>query len=145
VIAASWNRACSRLRSVWDTQAPRGPSANLLADIVSLVLLGILSYGLLISSLGYCWDDWRVLWVGSSYSPTNILYDYAYRPGTAWLFDALNRYVGTNYALAHCLALAVRFASSLAFWRMARLVWPSCPAVAFASAMLFLVYPGFTQ
>jgi hypothetical protein len=21
--------------------------------------------------------------------PTNILYDYAYRPGTAWLFDAL--------------------------------------------------------
>jgi hypothetical protein len=75
----------------------------------------------------------------------NILDDYAYRPGTAWLFDALNRYVGTNYALAHCLALAVRFASSVAFWRMARLVWPSCPAVTFASATLFLVYPGFTQ
>jgi hypothetical protein len=70
MIVASWNRACSRLRSVWDTQSPRGPSANLLADIISLVLLGILSYGLLISSLGYYWDDWRVLWVGSSYSPT---------------------------------------------------------------------------
>jgi hypothetical protein len=145
MIVASWNRACSRLRSVWDTQSPGRPAANLLADIVSLVLLGILSYGLLISSLGYYWDDWRVLWVGSSHSPTNILDDYAYRPGTAWLFDALNRYVGTNYALAHCLAFAVRFASSLAFWRMARLVWPSYPAVAFASAMLFLVYPGFTQ
>jgi hypothetical protein len=145
MIVASWNRACSRLRSVWDTQSPRGPSANLLVDIVSLVLLGILSYGLLISSLGYYWDDWRVLWVGSSHSPTNMLYDYAYRPGTAWLFDALNRYVGTNYALAHCLALAVRFACSLAFWRIVRLLWPSFPAVAFASATLFLVYPGFTQ
>jgi hypothetical protein len=145
MIIASWNRACSCLRSVWDTQAPGRPTANLLADIVSLVLLGILSYGLLISSLGYYWDDWRVLWFGSSHSSVNILDDYAYRPGTAWLFDALNRYVGTNYALAHCLALAVRFASSLAFWRMARLVWPSCPGVTFASATLFLVYPGFTQ
>jgi len=117
----------------------------LLVEMTILVALAALSYGLFIPWLGYYWDDWRILWVGSSDSPTTILENYAYRPGTAWLFHALNRFVGTNYPLAHCLALAVRFISALALWRIVRLVWPSCPTVAFSAAALFLVYPGFTQ
>ena len=145
MIVDSTNRAYSRPSSGTNIEVPRTSSANIFADIVLLVLLGILSYGLLISSLGYYWDDWRILLVGSKDSSTNILENYAYRPGTAWLFNALYRYVGTNYSLGHWLALAMRVACSLAFWRVVRLVWPSYPALAFASAALFLVYPGFTQ
>lgn len=125
--------------------APRGGSTILLVELMILVALAALSYGLFIPWLGYYWDDWRILWIGSSHSTTTILEDYAYRPGTAWLFHALNRFVGTNYPLAHCLALAVRFLCALTLWRIVRLVWPSCPTVAFSAAVLFLVYPGFTQ
>ena len=120
-------------------------SSGLLADSTTLVALAALSYGLLIPWLGYYWDDWRILWCGSADSLSGILENYAYRPGSAWLFYALNRFVGTNYLLAHCMALAVRILSALVFWSIVRLVWPLCPTVAFSAAALFLLYPGFTQ
>src|SRR5207248_5133338 len=83
----------------------RSKSSGLLVEMMLLVTLAALSYGLLIPWLGYYWDDWRILWVGSGQLPTTILENYAYRPGTAWLFHALNRFVGTDYLLAHIIAL----------------------------------------
>lgn len=114
-------------------------------DATILIGLAILSYGVFLPGLGYYWDDWRVLWIGSGRLPTNLLENYAYRPGTAWLFQLLNRFVGMNHHLAHGLALASRFFGALTLWRIVRVVWPGCPTPAFAAGALFLVYPGFTQ
>ncbi len=114
-------------------------------DATILFGLAVLSYGVLLPGLGYYWDDWRILWIGSGRLPTNLLENYAYRPGSAWLFDFLNRFVGMDHHLAHGLALASRFFGALTLWRIVRVVWPGCPTPAFAAAALFLVYPGFTQ
>ncbi len=145
ISAFSGGRLAGKLRSRISAEGSEDRPSGLLVDVALLVTIGILSYGLLIPWLGYYWDDWRILWIGSGHLSTDLIENYGYRPGTAWLFYALQRFVGTHFHLAQCLALALRLANALAFWRIVRLAWPNSSTLAFASSALFLVYPGFTQ
>jgi hypothetical protein len=109
------------------------------------LLLCVLAYGLLIPWLGLYWDDWALTWFSHEYSPRFFI-DYApYRPASGWLYYFFFSALGESILAWQLAALVLRWLSALAFWWLLRQVWPRAGRWVEVAALLFLIYPGFSQ
>lgn len=112
--------------------------------ILSLFLC-ILAYGLLIPWLGLYWDDWALTWFSHEYS-ANYFIDYAaYRPVSGWLYTLFFSLLGENILAWQIFALVANWLSVLSFWWLLRLIWPRGGRAIEVAALLFALYPGFSQ
>ena len=113
---------------------------------VPLVLLieTVLAYGLLAYFQGFYFDDWQVLWLAKTDADFWAFYAYD-RPFSAWTYLLEFPFLGTNALAWHGFNLILRWGVSCLAWWVLRLVWPDRERETALIAILFAVYPAFTQ
>ena len=113
-----------------------------------LVLLGavVMAYGLWIPRLGLFGDDWPYIWYYHLLGPGGPG-DFAAmdRPLSGWFYAVSVVLLGKTALPYHLFLLALRWGSSVLFWRVLVRVWPERGAEAALAAVLMAVYPGFRQ
>lgn len=115
---------------------------------IPLLLFGIcvLSYGILIPTLGLYWDGWPYMWqyhvFGPSGFPEFVASD---RPHSAWIFMLLTWLFGTNLIWYHLTVFFFRWLSACLVWWSLNLIWEKKWFPNALAAIFFLVYPGFLQ
>ncbi len=115
-------------------------------DLILLFIVGVLAYGLLISWLGYYWDDWAFIWIARFLGPAGIARYFATDSSlygrVVQLFTSL---LGTSPITWQVFGLLWRLMCTFAIWELIRLVWPGRRNLALWTSLLFLVFPGFVM
>lgn len=115
---------------------------------VPLVLLAtsIASYGLLAHTLGYYWDGWPMAWIAETYgNPGLTSFFSTNRPIWGWLFQITTPLIGHNPLAWQIFGILTRWLAAVALWVTLRRLWPAGGSAIAWVAVLFVVYPGFTQ
>lgn len=113
--------------------------------LLLLLLLGA-GFGLLIPWLGYYWDDWPVLFMTRLQGAEGLLDFYQYdRPFSAWTYLVSAPLLDSHAWAWHVFTLLLRWLTALGLWWCLRGLWPERPHVASWTALLFAIYPAFTQ
>jgi len=113
---------------------------------LALLLAVALSYGLRLPSLGLYWDDWPYLWFYQLFGAQGMYATLGSdRPLLGVLYAATLGLLGSSPLAWQVFALLMRWLCALAFWAALRQAWPQQPLHTFGAALLFAVYPAFTQ
>lgn len=112
-----------------------------------LALLAIvLSFALQINKLGFYWDDWPMVWIGSVLGPDALRqYFSTNRPYIGEINLFLLRIIGDQPLPWHLLMLVIQWVNGLLLWYLLRLLLPGKSWLAVLISLLFLVYPGPVQ
>jgi hypothetical protein len=114
--------------------------------IGSLFLIGASVYGVFISSVGFYWDDWPVIWVYNALGSIGVIrYFTGNRPASGWIYANLAPFLGISPVGWQAANVLVRCASSAGLYLLFWALWPRRRDVAWLVAALVLLYPGFTQ
>jgi hypothetical protein len=113
---------------------------------LALLVLCILSFGLLIPRLGFYWDDWPMI-TTIRLQGLSAFWDFyrGERPFSAWTLYASAPFLGTNPLSWHLYTLGVRWLATVAMWWTLRGLWPQRSRQVAWMALLFAIYPVFTQ
>ena len=113
-----------------------------------LLFLGVLivGFGLMIPWLGYYWDDWPVIYL-ADVQGTGAYWDFYQfdRPFSAWTYILSVPVLGTTPWRWHIFTLLLRWLAVLGMWWTLRGLWPQRKRAVTWMAVLFAVYPVFTQ
>jgi hypothetical protein len=113
---------------------------------IALLVLCLLSYGVLISSLGFYWDDWPSIWSLHFFGSTSFHAGFSEdRPMLAWIYQLTTSIIGESPLKWQIFGILTRWLYVLAVWWVLRLVWPKQKLHTAAIAFLLLLYPGFRQ
>jgi hypothetical protein len=104
----------------------------------------VVAYGLLAYFQGFYFDDWQVLWLAETEADLWAFYAYD-RPFSAWTYLLAFPLFGTNPLAWHGFNLLLRWIVSCLAWWVLRLVWPDQERETALMAILFAVYPAFSQ
>jgi hypothetical protein len=116
------------------------------AVIIIFLLIGIISFGLLIPSMGFYWDDFPIAWIAETFGGEGLeRYFSTNRPYWGLLFQLTTPILGNEPWHWQIFGLAWRILSAISFWFFLRQLWPNKSVVALFAGMAFLIYPGFTQ
>ncbi|RPJ44313.1 MAG: hypothetical protein EHM21_10360, partial [Chloroflexi bacterium] len=111
-----------------------------------LLLVAILAFGLMLPGLGFYWDDWAKILVSRLYGLSAYPAYYAEdRPLSAWTHMLFTPLLGESPLPWQVFTLLLRWLSALSFWWCLGLIWPWARRQNLVAALLFLVYPVFTQ
>lgn len=113
---------------------------------VAFAILVVLGYGLLLTRTGFYWDDWPFAWGAHFFGPESFLGSFLrIRPFLGPIFYVTTSILPENPLAWQIFALVVRLALSLAAWWALRNIWPDRPRQTLTAALIFLVYPGYSQ
>ena len=113
---------------------------------ILLALVTVLAYGLLVTRLGFYWDDLPMSWIRYQLGPEAMAqYFSTNRPVWGLLYQLTTRLLAYNPVYWQVFALIWRWVSGVLVWAIVRELWPGRPRFALGVALLFLVYPGFNQ
>lgn len=116
------------------------------AELLVILLVCALAYGLVIPWLGFYWDDWAFLFIRTQLGAEGLTRYFATnRPFIAWIPQVTIPLLGTTPWKWHMFMLLVRAASAISVWWVIRLAWQKRRSIALWAALLFAVYPGFDQ
>ncbi|MCE1253468.1 MAG: hypothetical protein LWX83_07960 [Anaerolineae bacterium] len=108
-------------------------------------LLFTFIFGLFIPKMGFFWDDWVQLLSKHLYGfPAYMRYFYE-RPLSGWTHIVFGPLMGDETVRWQIFTLSLRWACVLSAWWLFQLIWPRLRLQAVLAALLFAVYPGFTQ
>lgn len=120
--------------------------SDLPTAIALIVLTTFLTYGALIPALGFYRDDWYLLWAGQSQGASGIIELFrGDRPLVGYLYALEYLLLGDRPLGWHLAALLIKAATALAFFWLARSLWPQKRLETLFLTLLFVVYPGFLQ
>lgn len=114
---------------------------------ISLVILTtLLTYGPLISQLGFYRDDWYLIWTAQTQGTDGIMSLFkGDRPFIGWLYSIDYNLLGSVPLNWHLYVLFIKIVGALAFLWLIRSLWPNKKTETTFMALLFVVYPGFYQ
>jgi len=113
---------------------------------LALLALCILAYGLLITRLGFYWDDWSPVLVERLYGANGFWKFYAFdRPSSAWTYWLIAPILDGRPLNWQLFTLSLRWLTATALWWTLSGLWPQARRQAAWAALLFAVYPVFTQ
>jgi hypothetical protein len=118
------------------------------AWMVPLALLAVcgLAYGVLLSTLGFYWDDWSPMLINRVYEPATFWKFFGFdRPTSAWTYYVFAPVLGTRPLNWHLFTFFLRWGTCLAFWWLLGGIWPEARFKNAAAVLLFAVYPVFSQ
>ncbi len=116
------------------------------AVFIWILALSILSFGILIPTLGFYWDDLPYLFQYSAFGPAGFPdYVASDRPFSAWIFSLTTAVFGYQPLYYHILILVLRALCASLFFLILREVWPSRKTENIIAASIFAIYPGFLQ
>jgi hypothetical protein len=134
------SRVSSLAGSFW-----KSPKETLLVGL-TLLALATLSYGWMVIQPGLFGDDWPYLWSFHMFGIDGFRQLVAWdRPFSAFIYIALGPLFGEKVWAYHLALLISRWLCGLVFWQVLRLIWSEKKQLAFWSACLLVVYPGFMQ
>jgi hypothetical protein len=111
----------------------------------ALLLIGLVSYEFALTSLGYFWDDWEVVFLLNT-KTLPLLYGYfAFDRPFAWPYQLMYSMFGMNPIAWHLVTLLLRWAGILLLYYSLKLIWPGLDPVLKWLGVLLIVYPGFFQ
>lgn len=112
---------------------------------VALLLIGLLTYGYALTSMGFYWDDWEVVFLLSTKN-LPLLYGYfAFDRPFAWPYQVMYSVFGMNPVAWHLATFLFRWAGILLLYFSLRLLWPRYDSYLRWLGALLIVYPGFFQ
>jgi len=113
---------------------------------VVLLVVAFACYGIYANHLGFYWDDWAFAWVRFFKGFEGMKAMAAVnRPLRAYFEAALTPILGVNPLAWQVFSILLRWITSVALWWFLHLVWGKKPRPIFMVALLYLVYPGFSQ
>ncbi len=113
---------------------------------LTLLALCIVSFGLLIPTLGFYWDDWPVIFLTHTQGTEGFAAFYQFdRPFSAWTYILTAPLFGTTPLVWHLFTLSLVWLTSLGLWWALRGLWPGRERQMAWIAILFTVYPAFFQ
>jgi len=113
---------------------------------IVLLIVAILAYGLLISQLGFYWDDLPITWIRYQLGPEALTrYFSTNRPVWGVLHQITTRLIPHVPAYWQIFALFWRWVGAAVVYVIVAKLWKDKPRSALGVALLFLVYPGFNQ
>lgn len=126
--------------------ARRGFSFPIWSVPITLLILVVLSYGLRVFRLGFFWDDWPYLWFFERFGPDGIIRAFSGdRPFLSFIYISSLTVFGHSIQGWQIFALFARWLCSVGLWWALALAWPRQAGKAAWAAILFTVYPGFSQ
>jgi len=106
----------------------------------------IVAYGLLLPFTGFYWDDWPFAWIAKFLGPRAFNAAFApFRPFLGPIFFATTSLIPPVPLYWQIFALVIRLLIGLAAWWMFRQVWPKRQDLGLTTALLILVFPGYSQ
>lgn len=113
---------------------------------LALLALCLLSFGPLLPTLGFYWDDWPYLLINMLQGPEGYQQFFALdRPTTFVSYLLLMPVFGVEPLAWQLFTLLLRWGCAVLVWVFARQMWPGASALALWSAALFAIYPVFRQ
>ncbi len=111
-----------------------------------LAAITMLAYGILAPQLGFYWDDLPIGWIRYELGQDALTqYFSTNRPAWGIWYGILTKFIPYKPLYWQILALFWRWLTALLFWGIFRQLFPTRKNLALASALLFLLYTGFTQ
>lgn len=113
---------------------------------LAVLLVSALAYLPKITQLGFYRDDWYLLYGGNVFGVQRFYDIFASdRPFRGFLMSTAFSLFGNHILYYNLADFILRAAGSLGVLWMFRIVWPKQKTAAVLSALLFAVYPGFTN
>jgi len=126
-------------------QALKLASSDLIFPIALLALCAA-AYGPLITRLGFYWDDFPISWIASTQGSDGLTrYFSTNRPVWGLIYRATTPLLGSSPLTWQIFGLLMRWITGLALWGLLRQIWPGRARFAAWTAILFVLYPGFSQ
>lgn len=115
-------------------------------DILTIVVIALLAFGLQIPWLGFFQDDWNFVFYSSTRGTQGLLEFLLLdgRPGAAWVYDLGFAVLGYKPALWQVFSLTLRVLTTIVFWRILSELWPGRRYGNLVASLFFLAYPFFT-
>jgi hypothetical protein len=114
--------------------------------ILTITLIGLLTYLPGINGLGYYRDDWHVTWGGTLLGALKIFdLHVTDRPFMGLIYAITFRLLGNNVHIWHYYVLVLRILGGISVFFILNNVWKNHKRVNLIMATLFVVYPGFLQ
>ncbi len=111
---------------------------------VALLVIGFLTYGYAMTSLGYYWADWEIVMFTKLNSALQFAFYAEDRP-FPWTYRLIYFLIGSKPLGWHIVTLLIRWAGTLFFVYALSLIWPRYKNHFLWLGALLLVYPGFLQ
>ncbi len=122
------------------------PDKETIFSIALLVILSALAYLPMVNQFGYYFDDWNLIWAGSTNGARKLVDIYSIdRPFIGYLFSGLYSLFGNNALPWNISGYLFRLAGGIGLLWMLRLIWPKEKQATLAAALLFLIYPGYLR
>jgi hypothetical protein len=115
-------------------------------DILTIIVIGLLAFGLQVPWLGFFQDDWNFVFYSSRLGAQGLL-EFLLRdgrPGAAWVYDLGFAMLGYKPAYWQAFTLLLRVLTTIVFWMILNKIWPGRRYGNLVAAIFFLVYPFFT-
>lgn len=113
---------------------------------LTLLVVCVVTYGFFIPRLGYYWDDWFGVWTVRYGRVMDLVKLYAAeRPLAGWLGVVPVKLLGNKPLHWQTFALVVRWLCATSLWSCLASVWPRRRPEVAGVAIMFAVYPGFSQ
>lgn len=111
-----------------------------------LLLVCLLAFGLFIVDMGFYWDDWPNIFIALNGEGSLFADLYAAdRPLNSAIYSIAFSILGVKPLNWQLFSILMRWLSVLAIWRVLKKVWPTHNFETASVALLFAVYPSFTQ
>jgi hypothetical protein len=111
---------------------------------MALFLMAVVTYGYALTSLGYYWSDWEVVFF-TKLAPSLQFGFYAEDRPYPWVYQLIYFLVGSRPIGWHIVTLLLRWAGTLFFVYALIQFWPEYGRQIFWLGALLMVYPGFIQ
>lgn len=113
---------------------------------IILFIITTITYGLLLTQTGFYWDDWPFAWTAEFLGPWEFVPAFqGVRPFLGPIFLATTSVIPPIPIYWQIFAILIRFLSGLSAWFAFNQIWPRHKRHVFVAALLFLVYPGYSQ
>ncbi len=114
--------------------------------VALLAVVGV-CYGLYANHMGFYWDDWTYAWTRYflGYQGLRTTAPDVLRPLRAYIEIAVTPVLGTNLLAWQIYAILLRWIAAVSIWWFLQQVWGGHPRLTFTVALLYAVYPGFSQ
>lgn len=115
-------------------------------DIITIVAIGLLAFGLQIPWLGFFQDDWNFVFLSSARGAQGLLEFLTIdgRPGAVWVYILGFAVLGYKTALWQAFSLLLRVLTTINFWMVLKSLWPERRYGNLVASAFFLAYPFFT-
>jgi hypothetical protein len=111
---------------------------------MALFLMALITYGYALTSLGYYWSDWEVVFY-TKLAPAFQTGFYAEDRPFPWAYQLIYFLVGSQPIGWHIATLLLRWAGTLFFVYALIQFWPEYRRPIYWLGALLVVYPGFVQ